>query len=137
MIVLSLINRYHRIITEATEVNGGICIFTHKLHYLLINKMRTRPIINLNVLKIKLIEKCDIQVVINIFAVIMITIAHTKLVNELFHAPARLVITLSVVRLEMSKYRTRSSKLSYLEENYRTRVKCSEYSFLSRCYSYL
>ncbi len=64
MIFLSLTDRYHRIITEAAEVNGGI-----------------RPIVNLNVLKIKLIEKCDIQVVIKIFAVIMITIAHTKIVN--------------------------------------------------------
>ncbi len=32
-------------------------------NYMFINKMRTRPIINLNVglLEIKLIEKCDIQ----------------------------------------------------------------------------
>ncbi len=81
MVVLSLTDRYHMIITEATEVNGGICSFTHKLQYLFINKMRTRPILNLNVLKIKLIEKCDIQIVIQIFAVIMIAIAHTKIVN--------------------------------------------------------
>ncbi len=67
--------------------------------------MRTRHIINLNVLKIKLIEKCDIQVVINNFAVIMITIAHTKIVNELFHAPAQLEITLHV-------YRTRATSSS-------------------------
>ncbi len=77
MIVLSLTDRYHRIITEAAEDNDGICSFTHKLQYLFINKMRTRPILNLNVLEIKLIEKCDVQVVIKIFAVIMITIEHT------------------------------------------------------------
>ncbi len=83
-----------------------------------INKMRTRPIINLNVLENKLIEKCDIQVVIKIFAVIMITIAHTKIVNELFHAPARLVITLHV-------YRTRATSSSrlWLNEPHWTRYR--------------
>ncbi len=80
MIVLSLTDRYRRSITEAAEVNGGIWSFTHILQYLIISKMRTRHIVNLNVLEIKLIEKCDIQVVIKIFAVIMI-IVHTKIVN--------------------------------------------------------
>ncbi len=37
-------------ITEAAEVNGGVCSFTRKLQHLFINKMRTRPIVNLNVL---------------------------------------------------------------------------------------
>ncbi len=43
-------DRYHRIITELAEDNGGICSFTHKPQYKFINKMRTRPIENLNVL---------------------------------------------------------------------------------------
>ncbi len=56
-IVLSLTDRYQRIITEAAEVNGGICSFTHKkLHYLFIIKMRIRPIVNLNVLKLNLLK---------------------------------------------------------------------------------
>ncbi len=77
------ISQDYTIITEVAEDNGGICSFKRKLQYLFINKMRTRPIINLNVglLQIQLIEKCDIQVVIKICAVIMITIAHTKIVN--------------------------------------------------------
>ncbi len=49
-IVLSPTDRYHRIITEATEDNGGIFSFTHKLQYRFINKIRTRPIVSLNVL---------------------------------------------------------------------------------------
>ncbi len=68
------------IITEAAEDNGGICSFTHKLQYMFNNKMRTRPITSKGT-RIKLIEKCDIQVVIKCFAVIMITIAHTKIVH--------------------------------------------------------
>ncbi len=40
------------IITEATEDNSGICSFTHKLQYMFINKTRTRPIVNLNVLNL-------------------------------------------------------------------------------------
>ncbi len=69
---------------------GTLVSFTHKLQNLFINKIRIRPRINLN-----LIEKCDIQVVIKIVSV-MITIAHTSTVNELFHAPAWLVVTLHV-----------------------------------------
>ncbi len=53
----------------------------HTNYNTFINKIRTRPIINLNVLEITFIEKCDIQVVIKNFAVIMITKAHTKIVN--------------------------------------------------------
>ncbi len=77
-------------------------LIRHKSKYFVIFpylRCRTRPIINRNVLEIKLIEKCDIQVVIKIFAVIMITIAHTEIVNELFHAPAWLVITLRDVMI--------------------------------------
>ncbi len=37
----------------------------------------------------------------------------------------------SVAILEMSKYYAKNSKLSYLEENDRTLVKCREYSYLS------
>ncbi len=33
------------------RVEGGICSFTHKLKFLFIHKMRTRPVINLNVLE--------------------------------------------------------------------------------------
>ncbi len=51
-VVLSLKDRYQRIITEAAEVNGRICSITRKLQYLFINKMRTRPILHLNVLKL-------------------------------------------------------------------------------------
>ncbi len=51
-VVLSLKDRYQRIITEAAEVNGRICSITRKLQYLFINKMRTRPILNLNVHKL-------------------------------------------------------------------------------------
>ncbi len=54
MIVLSLTEIYQSIITDAAEDNGGICSFTRKLQYLFINKMRTRPIVNLNVLKLHL-----------------------------------------------------------------------------------
>ncbi len=38
------------------------------------SSMRTRPIVNINEFEIKLIEKRHIQVLIKIFAVIMITI---------------------------------------------------------------
>ncbi len=56
---------YQRIITGAADINEIICSFTHKLHFLFINKVRTRAIINLNILDwIKLIEKCSVVVVI-------------------------------------------------------------------------
>ncbi len=56
---------YQIIITEAADVNGIICSFTRKLQFLFINKVRTRDIINLNILNwIKLIEKCSVVAVI-------------------------------------------------------------------------
>ncbi len=45
-----------------------------------INKMRTRAIVNLKSLKLNPF-KSDIQVDIMIFAVIMITIAHTQILH--------------------------------------------------------
>ncbi len=56
---------YQRIITEAAEVNERICSFAHKPQFIFINKVRTRPVINLNILDlIKLVEKCTVVVVV-------------------------------------------------------------------------
>jgi len=75
---------YQRIITKAADVNGGICSFTRKLQFLIINKVRIRPVINPNTLKlITWIDKCTIKVVIKMFAIIMMTVAHTKVVAVL------------------------------------------------------
>lgn len=49
---------------EAADVNERICSFTCKLQFLFINKVRTRPVINLNILDtIKLIEKLNVLVI--------------------------------------------------------------------------
>lgn len=56
---------YLKTIREAADFDGGICRFTRKLQFQFINKVRTRPVINLNILDLnKLLEKCTVQVVI-------------------------------------------------------------------------
>lgn len=42
----------HKIFTEGAEVEGGICNFTHRLQFMFINKVRTRPIINPNCIQL-------------------------------------------------------------------------------------
>ncbi len=42
-----------------------------------------------------------------------------------------LMMTTSVARLEMSKYRTKTSKLSFFEKNYRTRTKRIKYIYFA------
>ncbi len=56
---------YQRIIMETADVNKIISSFTRKLQFLFINKVRTRPAINLNILAlIKLIESVGVVVVV-------------------------------------------------------------------------
>ncbi len=62
-----LLQRQLRIMLEFAALHAN---------YMFINKMITRLLT-----RNKLIEKCDIQVVIKIFAVIMITIVHTQIVH--------------------------------------------------------
>ncbi len=50
---------------KTADVNTRICSFTRYLQFLFINKVRTRPVMNLKILDlIKLIEKCCVVVVI-------------------------------------------------------------------------
>lgn len=66
----------YQITTEAADVEGQVFCFCVKLKFLLISKVRTWPIINLNILN--LIEKCTIQVIKDICCCNDVSSALTK-----------------------------------------------------------